>query len=65
VTNQLNRVRVAFLVANEGIEEVELTEPWTAIVDAGGSPQPTAQTPARALVRSDVTRQCAPGHTHP
>ena len=27
--------RVAFLVANEGIEQVELTEPWQAVTDAG------------------------------
>jgi protease I len=30
---------VAFLVANEGVEEVELTEPWKALQDAGGRPQ--------------------------
>jgi protease I len=35
----LQDVRVAFLVANEGIEQVELTEPWKAVVDAGGRPQ--------------------------
>jgi protease I len=34
----LTGVRVAFLVANEGIEQVELTEPWQAVVDAGGEP---------------------------
>jgi protease I len=27
--------RVAFLVANEGTEQVELTEPWKAVTDAG------------------------------
>lgn len=27
--------RVAFLVATEGIERVELTDPWDAVVDAG------------------------------
>jgi protease I len=27
--------RVAFLVAGEGIERVELTEPWKAVTDAG------------------------------
>src|SRR3954452_8816248 len=27
--------RVAFLVANEDIEQVELTEPWKAVTDAG------------------------------
>jgi protease I len=36
MTDQLHNVRVAFLVANEGIEEVELTQPWRAVVDAGG-----------------------------
>ncbi len=30
---------VAFLVANEGVEEVELTEPWKAVEDAGGTPK--------------------------
>ncbi|HSU74743.1 MAG TPA: DJ-1/PfpI family protein, partial [Terrabacter sp.] len=27
--------RVAFVVASEGIEQVELTEPWKAVTDAG------------------------------
>lgn len=30
--------RIAFLTANEGVEQVELTEPWKAIADAGGEP---------------------------
>ncbi|MBW3647307.1 MAG: type 1 glutamine amidotransferase [Actinobacteria bacterium] len=30
---------IAFLVAGEGIEQVELTEPWQAVKDAGGIPQ--------------------------
>lgn len=30
---------VAFLVAAEGIEQVELTEPWKAVEDAGGTPK--------------------------
>ncbi|MBU7597425.1 type 1 glutamine amidotransferase [Streptomyces sp. P38-E01] len=29
-------MRIAFLVANEGVEQVELTEPWQAVRDAGG-----------------------------
>ena len=29
---------VAFLVAPEGIEQAELTEPWKAVQDAGGTP---------------------------
>ena len=39
MTDQLQNVRVAFLVANEGIEEVELTQPWRAVADAGGRPE--------------------------
>ncbi|HJR38793.1 MAG TPA: type 1 glutamine amidotransferase domain-containing protein [Nocardioidaceae bacterium] len=31
--------QVAFLVANEGIEQVELTEPWKAVEQAGGTPK--------------------------
>jgi protease I len=30
---------VGFLVANEGIEQVELTEPWKAVEQAGGTPK--------------------------
>jgi protease I len=30
--------KVAFLVAAEGIEQVELTEPWQAVEKAGGEP---------------------------
>jgi protease I len=35
---RLNGGKVAFLVAQEGIEQVELTEPWKAVEDAGGEP---------------------------
>jgi deglycase len=35
---QLQQRRVAFLVANEGVEQVELTAPWKAVEDAGGTP---------------------------
>lgn len=31
--------RVAFVVAPEGVEQVELTEPWKAVQDAGGTPE--------------------------
>ncbi|WP_327049378.1 type 1 glutamine amidotransferase [Microbispora sp. NBC_01189] len=30
---------IAFLVAPEGIEQVELTEPWKAVEQAGGTPK--------------------------
>ena len=35
----LCRKTIAFLVAAEGIEQVELTAPWQAVIDAGGTPQ--------------------------
>jgi protease I len=38
VADDLAGVRVAFLVANEGVEQRELTEPWDAVRRAGGEP---------------------------
>lgn len=35
----LSGSKVAFLVAPEGTEQVELTEPWQAVEQAGGQPQ--------------------------
>ncbi|MGP3981797.1 type 1 glutamine amidotransferase domain-containing protein [Streptomyces sp. KR80] len=32
-------MNVAFLVAPKGVEQVELTEPWQAVKDAGGTPR--------------------------
>jgi protease I len=37
--SSLNGKTVAFLVAPEGIEQVELTEPWAAVEKAGGTPK--------------------------
>ena len=39
MAGKLDGKRIAFLVAPEGIEQVELTEPWKAIEEAGGSPE--------------------------
>jgi protease I len=36
--NDLTKKSVAFLVANEGVEQVELTTPWAAVRDAGANP---------------------------
>jgi protease I len=36
---ELKGKRIAFLVAQEGVEEVELTGPWKAVEEAGGSPE--------------------------
>ena len=35
----LQNKKVAFLVANEGVEQVELTEPWKAVEEAGAQPE--------------------------
>jgi protease I len=39
MADQLAGKTIAFLVANEGIEQVELTEPWQAVQDNGGTPR--------------------------
>jgi protease I len=39
VANELQGRKIAFLVAPEGTEQVELTEPWKAVKDAGGTPE--------------------------
>src|SRR5215210_2109895 len=39
MAGKLDGKRIAFLVAPEGIEQVELTDPWRAIEEAGGSPE--------------------------
>ncbi|MET0460331.1 MAG: type 1 glutamine amidotransferase domain-containing protein [Ilumatobacteraceae bacterium] len=38
MSNELQARRVAFLVANDGVEQVELTRPWQAIEQHGGTP---------------------------
>ena len=35
----LNGKKIAFLLAPEGIEQVELTQPWQAVEKAGGTPR--------------------------
>jgi protease I len=39
VANELQGKKIAFLVAPEGAEQVELTEPWEAVKNAGGTPE--------------------------
>jgi protease I len=39
MSEELLGQRVAFVVANEGIEQVELTRPWEAVKGAGGQPE--------------------------
>lgn len=47
MANELNGLRVAFLTSNEGVEQVELTEPWQAVSDAGGTPELVAPEPGK------------------
>jgi protease I len=39
MADELSGKKIAFLVANEGVEQVELTEPWKAVEEAGGDPE--------------------------
>ena len=48
MAHELRGMRVAFLVANEGIEQIELTTPWKAIQEAGGEPVLVAPKPGKA-----------------
>lgn len=38
MADELTGKRIAFLVANEGVEQAELTRPWQAVEAAGGEP---------------------------
>jgi deglycase len=48
MTNELTGQRIAFLASNEGMEQVEFTEPWQAVTDAGGTPELLAPKPGTA-----------------
>jgi protease I len=39
MAGKLEGKRIAFLVANEGVEQVELTEPWKAVKSEGATPE--------------------------
>ena len=39
MASELSGQKVAFVVAQEGVEEAELIEPWKAVEDAGASPE--------------------------
>jgi protease I len=48
MSDELAGKRVAFLAANEGMEELEFTEPWQAVRNAGGKPELLAPRPGTA-----------------
>jgi len=52
MANELQGKRIAFLVANDGIEQVELTSPWEAVTKAGGTPELIAPERGKAQGRN-------------
>jgi protease I len=47
MSERLSGRRVAFLVAPEGAEQIELTDPWKAVKDAGGEPELVSTQPGK------------------
>src|ERR1700744_5530098 len=62
MSNELAGKRIAFLVANAGVEQVELTSPWQAVKDAGGVPVLLA--PEKEPVKT-VNHDPEPGDSYP
>ncbi|WP_197503313.1 type 1 glutamine amidotransferase domain-containing protein [Mycobacterium sp. E740] len=56
MASALTGKKIAFLVAPEGVEQVELTEPWKAVEEAGGTPE---------LVSTEVGKVQAFNHLTP
>lgn len=57
----LDGMRIAFLVANEGVEQVELVAPWEAVQQAGARPQLIAPEPGEVQAMNHLDR----GETFP
>lgn len=51
----VNEKTVAFLVGPEGIEQAELTEPWKAVSDAGGTPRLVSHKPGTVQAFNHLT----------
>ncbi|MEO3807929.1 type 1 glutamine amidotransferase domain-containing protein [Sphaerisporangium sp. B11E5] len=47
---------IAFLVAPQGVEQVELTEPWRAVEQAGGTPRLVSTHPGRVQAFNHLDR---------
>lgn len=54
--NRLGGTKVAFITANDGVEEVELTEPWKAVEAAGGQPVLIAPKPGKVQARRHLEK---------
>jgi protease I len=52
----LNGKTIAFLVAPEGVEQVELTEPWRAVKQAGGTPRLVSTAPGQIQAFNHLDR---------
>lgn len=56
MSTQLQGKTIAFLVAPDGIEQVELTEPWKAVEQAGGTPRLISTRPGDAQARNHLEK---------
>lgn len=61
MSGRLTGHRIAFLVAPDGAEQVELTEPWQAVTDAGGEATLVSLEPGGVQLRHHLD----PGDTLP
>lgn len=57
----IDGMRVAFVVANEGVEQAELRKPWQAVQEAGGRPQLVAPEPGEVQAMNHLDK----GETFP
>jgi protease I len=56
MSTQLQGKTIAFLSAPDGVEQVELTEPWRAIEHAGGTPRLISTEPGRIQGRDHLEK---------
>ncbi len=56
MAQELQGLRIAFVVANEGIEQVELTTPWEAVINAGARPELIAPKPGTAQAMNHLDK---------
>jgi protease I len=56
MSDELQGKKIAFLVANEGIEQAELERPWEAVEQAGGEPELIAPEPGEAQAMNHLDK---------
>jgi deglycase len=56
MAGELQGKKIAFLVANEGVEQVELERPWQAVTDAGGTPELIAPKPGETQAMNHLDK---------